>query len=50
MELCHLKVQRVGCNNEVTALQSDCITEVPLYLKSVLSAVEESLVVTDNLY
>ena len=30
-KLCHLKLELVGCINEVTALQSNEYTEVPLY-------------------
>ena len=32
MELCRLEPELSGCNNEVAGLQSDCYTEVPLYV------------------
>ena len=32
MNVCHLRLELVGCSNEVTAFQSDHYTEVPLYM------------------
>ena len=32
MDLSHLGLELGGCNNEMAALQSDCYTEVPLYI------------------
>ena len=38
MELCHLELELGGYNNEVAALQSDCLTEWPPYRVTALQS------------